>query len=199
MSGWDDDYDPDAADMPADPTTPMSESAVAMREVYLSYVEAGFTADQALYLTGCVASTLASAEMLQQSEAIKQAMLARVMDQADQLRAIRAMREPRPRATGSGTMTSLTVVCPKCSRHFTWMIDDYTVPYRRDPGERVAAMQRMLGEECPVHEHRTPAHFMDAMTPKCIVCGRTDLVATSYGLECPEHRTPSGPPRSTPW
>ena len=38
--------------MPADPMTPAVEAASGMHEMYLSYVAAGFTAQQALYLTG---------------------------------------------------------------------------------------------------------------------------------------------------
>lgn len=39
-------------DAPANPLTPLEQTAAAAHEVYLAYVGAGFTPKQALYLVG---------------------------------------------------------------------------------------------------------------------------------------------------
>lgn len=39
--------------IPADPLTPLAETAARAHEVYLAYRAAGFTDRQALYLVGC--------------------------------------------------------------------------------------------------------------------------------------------------
>lgn len=43
---------------PVEPMTELLESAVSLHELYLSYVEAGFTEQQALYLIGQVLAGL---------------------------------------------------------------------------------------------------------------------------------------------
>lgn len=45
--------DQNQPDGPRDPFGAMAEAAAAIHEVFLSYVAAGFTESQALYLTAC--------------------------------------------------------------------------------------------------------------------------------------------------
>lgn len=42
-------------EMPANPLTALSEAAVQLHELFRSYLDAGFTEQQALYLAACVA------------------------------------------------------------------------------------------------------------------------------------------------
>lgn len=39
---------------PNEPLTPFQEGAAQIHEMFRAYIEAGFTEQQALYLTGCV-------------------------------------------------------------------------------------------------------------------------------------------------
>lgn len=169
-------------EMPADPSTPMQESAVAIREVYLSYVNAGFTADQALYLAGCIASTLAQNEMLQQTEAIKQAMLARVMEQADDLRESRRRRGGWAAAYGPDQPTMQE-----------WL--------RRTGG----ATSPNVGRQCPVHGTPMVEHLgLDgSRTLVCPVCGAEPLPKAWHQAVCPSCSTTfffmlMGPPPAPP-
>ena len=43
---------------PADPLHPLLANAVQLHELMTSYVEAGFTAEQAVYLTGVILATM---------------------------------------------------------------------------------------------------------------------------------------------
>ena len=43
---------------PADPLGPLAANAVQLHEVMTSYVAAGFTVEQAVYLTGVVLATI---------------------------------------------------------------------------------------------------------------------------------------------
>ena len=45
---------PGSSDLPADPVTALAIPALSLHEVFTSYIAAGFTHDQALYLTGIV-------------------------------------------------------------------------------------------------------------------------------------------------
>lgn len=49
--------DPANDGAPADPISGLAAGAAAVHELFLSYVTAGFSADQALYLTGVCVST----------------------------------------------------------------------------------------------------------------------------------------------
>jgi hypothetical protein len=47
---------------PKDPITPLMESAASTHELFMSYVNSGFTRIEALYLVGQVLSAAASAQ-----------------------------------------------------------------------------------------------------------------------------------------
>ena len=44
----------DQGSLPADPVTALAEGAAQIHELFQAYLDAGFAADQALYLTGIV-------------------------------------------------------------------------------------------------------------------------------------------------
>jgi hypothetical protein len=45
---------------PQDPMTALAEGAAQMHEMFLAYQQAGFTEQQALYLTGCALRAMLS-------------------------------------------------------------------------------------------------------------------------------------------
>lgn len=184
--------------MPADPSTPMQESAAAARELYLSYVGAGFTTDQALYLAGCVVVVLAQNEMLRETEIVKQAMLARVMEQADELRESRRRRggwaaaygpdQPTMqewlRRTGGSTSPN---VGRTCAVHGTPLLERLGRDGQRDlycPACGSSDRTKWTWYQAPCPKCGTTFFWMDQWSQPI---GQVDDMRKDLEAECPEH------------